>query len=73
MGDTFIAFSCGTGFVGVNPGNDNEAVRYLFLYFAQAADIVADRIFIVSGTWADDYQKFIGCSGSFVLISVPEI
>ena len=55
--DTFVTFACCTRFVCVNTRNDDQLIFDIFLDFCEAADIVANRIFIVRGTWSDDNKK----------------
>ena len=64
--DAFIAFAGGPGFVRINSRNEYETVFYFFIDFAQTADIVADRVFVVGGTGADNDKEFIAFSGDDV-------
>ena len=49
MYDSFIAISGGTGFVGINPGNENQFFFYLVIESGKAVDILTDGIFVVCG------------------------
>ena len=63
MDDSLIAFTGGTGLVGINPGDQNQFVFYFFIDFCQAGRIIADRIFVICGTRAYNDQKFITFPG----------
>ena len=58
MNHAHIALSCGSGLIGVNPGNDNQLIPRILLNLHQAVYIVANGFFIICGTGADNYQKF---------------
>ena len=66
MDDAFVAFAGGAGFVGINPGNEDQPVRNFFVDFGQAADIVADSVFIVRGAGSDDDQEAVAFPGNYV-------
>ena len=59
MNHSLIPLTCGSGLIGIDARNQNQFVFYLFLHPTQAVDIIADSIFIISGTGPDDDQKFI--------------
>ena len=63
---TFIAFAGGARFVGVNPGDDDDAVFDFFLDGRQAGGVVHNGLFIVCGAGADDHQKFAAFAGEYV-------
>ena len=62
----FVALPGGSGFVGVDPGDDDQLLLYFLLNRNQTAGVVADRVFIVSGAGADDHQKFIALAGKYL-------
>lgn len=52
--NTFIAFAGCSWLIGVDTRDNNQTVFDIFCNFGQAADVVADRFFAVSGTRSDD-------------------
>jgi len=66
MYDPLVALTGGTGLIGVDPGDQDQLILYLFVDLCKTADIVADGIFIICGAGTDDYKKFIAFSGEYI-------
>ncbi len=64
--DTFVAFSGRSGFVRIDSRYQDQPVLYLIVQSAEAADIIADRVFVVGGTGTDDDEKFIAFAGDYI-------
>ena len=63
MDNALVALAGSSGLVGVNSGNQNQLVLYLFVYSGKPVDIIAYGIFVVRGAGSDNNQKFIALSG----------
>ena len=47
MNNTLVAVAGGTGLIGVNSRNQDQAVGYLVVDFCKTVDIIADRILVI--------------------------
>ena len=63
---TLIAVAGGAGFVGVDPGNQNQLVRHRLLQFGQPLAVFQHRVLPVGGAGADDQHHFAAFSGENV-------
>jgi hypothetical protein len=66
MEKPFVAFSRSPGFVGIDPGDDDDLVLHLLLDRHQTAHIVQDSMFIVCRTGADNDQKFAAPASQYI-------
>ena len=67
MEKTLVAVSGSSWLVGVDSGNQDQPVLYLFLYLGQPGHVLAYRVFPISGAGADDNEEFIALSCKNVL------
>ena len=65
MQDSLVTLSGCSRFVGINSRNQDQFVRYLFLYSGQTVDIFTNCLFVICGTRSDDNQKLVGFSGKY--------
>ena len=63
MEHAFVAFAGGAGLIGIDAGDDNDLICYLFLYTGQAVGIIADGIFIIRRAGTDDQEELVAFSG----------
>ena len=54
MNNTLVAVAGGTGLIGVNSRNQDQAVGYLVVDFCKTVDIIADRILVICRAGTDD-------------------
>ena len=70
--DSLVAFSGSAGFIGIDPGNQNQLVFYPVVYFCQPVNVIADRVFIVCGAGTDDNQESVALPGDDIAdLAVP--
>ena len=62
---TLIANACGTGLVGINAGDDDNFVRYLVLYLAQAVNVFQNGILTVGRAGANDQNQLVAFTGKY--------
>ena len=55
-----IALTGGAGLAGIDPGDNDDLILYLFLYLCKAADVIEDGVLPVRGAGTDDKDKLIG-------------
>ena len=63
MNNTLVAVAGGTGLIGVNSRNQDQAVGYLVVDFCKTVDIIADRIFVICRAGTDDNQQLVAFAG----------
>ena len=63
MNDTFVAFTCGTRFVGIDTRDDDQFVGYFVGNLCQTVVIFQNSVFVVCGARSYDNKKFIGIPG----------
>ena len=56
---TFISLPGSTGFICVNPRNDQNFIGNFFLDIPEPEKIVAHGVLIICGAWSDDGKEFI--------------
>ncbi len=61
--DAFIAVSGGAGFVGVDPGDQDQFIFYLVVDPGKPFYVLTDRILVIRGAGTDDDQKFVALAG----------
>ena len=63
MEHAFVTLTGGTRFVGIDTGNQHQAVLHFVLKLGKAVGVITYRIFIVCGTGADDDKKLVRSTG----------
>ena len=63
MNDTFVAFTCGTRFVGIDTWDDDQFVGYFVGNLCQTVIVLQNSVFVVCGARSYDNKKFIGIPG----------
>lgn len=63
MNDTFVAFTCGTRFVGIDTRDDDQFVGYFVGNLCQTVIVLQNSVFVVCGARSYDNKKFIGIPG----------
>ena len=63
MNDTFVAFTCGTRFVGIDTRDDDQFVGYFVGNLCQTVIVLQNSVFVVCGARSYDNKKFIGFTG----------
>ena len=66
MQKAHVTFTGGSGFVGIDPGNQDQFVGNLLLQACQTVTVGQNRILPVSGTGTDDQDAFIAFSGEHI-------
>jgi len=68
----FVALSCGSWLIRINPRDQNQLVFYFLIQSGKPFHVFADRVLIVRGTRAHNDEKLVRISSENILdLTVP--